>query len=188
LEGTKPTKNEGLVNESLYSVFRKYLVNGITFWHPHGDCHNPSSINLGYEHYGGQLQKMRNYVTAIPDYKTKKIAQEPLFQRLKNKSGLKQIQSWIDLFFTMDIHIIGLTLDFVETDLWWLITYRARQQKYKHDYPLNNKIYYYIPKAYMVESKMFKIKLLEASGIKIVSIDLKHGMEYYEKIVSIISS
>jgi len=42
LEGTKPIKNEGLVNESLYSVFRKYTVDGITFWHPHGDCHNPT--------------------------------------------------------------------------------------------------------------------------------------------------
>lgn len=187
LEGTKQTKNEGLVNESLYSVFRKYLVDGITFWHPHGDCHNPISINLGYEHYGGQLQKMRNYVTAIPDYKTKKIAQEPLFQRLKNKGGLGQIQSWIDLFFTMDVHIMGLTLDFVETDLWWLITYRARQQKYKHDYPVSNEIYYYIPKSYVVESKMFKIKLLEASGIKIVPIDLKHGVEYYANVIKSIS-
>lgn len=187
LEGSKPLGNQGLVNEALYSVFRKYLVDGIVFWHPHGDCHNPISINLGYEHYGGQLQKMRNYVTAIPDYKTKKIAQEPLFQRLKNKGGLKQIQSWIDLFFTIDIHIIGLTLDFVETDLWWLITYRARQQKYKHDFPVNNKIYYYTPKAYVIEDKMFKLKILEASGVIVVPIDKKHGMDYYESVLNTIS-
>ncbi len=187
LEGTVPVRNEGLVNESLYSVFRKYIVDGITFWHPHGDCHNPISINLGYEHYGGQLQKMRNYVTAIPDYKTKKIAQEPLFQRLKGKGGIKQIQSWIDLFFTMDIHIIGLTLDFAETDLWWLITYRARQHKYKHDCPVTNKIYYYIPTMYVTGDRMFKIKLLEASGVIIVPIDKRHGVEYYADIIKKIS-
>ncbi len=187
LEDTVPEKNVGLVKESLYSVFRKYVVDGITFWHPHGDSHNPISINLGYEHYGGQLQKMRNYVTAIPDYKTKKIAQEPLFQRLKGKIGLKQIQSWIDLFFTMDIHIVGLTLDFVETDLWWLITYRARQQKYKHDCPVTNKIYYYIPKMYVIDDKMFKIKLLEASGVIVVVIDKEHGVDYYANVIRNIS-
>lgn len=187
LEGTKPSKNLGLVNESLYSVFRKYSVEGITFWHPHGDCHNPISINLGYEHYGGQLQKMRNYVTAIPDYKTHRIEQEPLFQRLKHKAGLKQIQSWIDLFFTMDIHIIGLTLDFVETDLWWLITYRARQQKYKQDFPVSNKIYYYTPKKYMVDDKMFKLKMLAASGVIVQPIDEDHGVDYYASIMNKIS-
>ena len=188
LEGTKPAKNSGLVNEALYSVFRKYMVDGIIFWHPHGDCHNPISINLGYEHYGGQLQKMRNYVTAIPDYKTKKIAQEPLFQRLKNENGLKQIQSWIDLFFTTDIHIIGLTLDFVETDLWWLITYRARQQKYKQDFLVRNKIYYYTPKAYVVEDKKFKLKMLEASGVTVIPIDKVHGVEYYASIIGGLSN
>lgn len=187
LEGAKPTNNVGLVNESLYSVFRKYQVDDITFWHPHGDCHNPISINLGYEHYGGQLQKMRNYVTAIPDYKTKKIAQEPLFQRLKKKGGLREIQSWIDLFFTSEIHIIGLNLDFVETDLWWLITYRARQQKYKHDFPITNCIYYYTPQKYVVKEKMFKLKILEASGIKVVPIDREHGVGYYSSILNKIS-
>jgi len=163
LEGTLPEKNMGLVKESLYSIFRKYVVDGITFWHPHGDCHNPISINLGYEHYGGQLQKMRNYVTAV------------------------QIQSWIDLFFTMDIHIVGLTLDFVETDFWWLISYRARQQKYRHDCPVTNKIYYYIPKLYVAKDKMFKIKLLEASGVVVIPIDQQHGVDYYADVIKSIS-
>jgi hypothetical protein len=84
----------------------------------------------------------------------------------------------------MDIHIIGLTLDFVETDLWWLLTYRARQQKYKHDFPINNKIYYYTPKKYVVEDKMFKLKILEASGVTVVPIDKEHGVEYYASIIN----
>lgn len=34
--------------------------------------------------------------------------------------------SWIELFFNADIHILGLQLDFIETDLWWLLNKRAR--------------------------------------------------------------
>jgi hypothetical protein len=127
---------------------------------------------------------MRNYVTAIPDYKTKRIAQGPLFQRLRYEGGLKEVQSWIDLFFITDIHIIGLTLDFVETDLWWLLTYRARQQKYKKDFPVTNRIYYYIPKHYVDESRKFKLNLLKASGISVVPVDVKHGVDYYAGILA----
>jgi len=183
LEGEKPIKNEGLVNESLYSVFRKYLVDGITFWHPHGDCHNPISINLGYEHYGGQLQKMRNYVTSLPEYKTKKVAQSPLFQRLKAGLQVADIQSWIDLFFLVDIHIIGLTLDFVETDLWWLLTYRARQQQYKQTFPIDNKIYYYIPAGYAMGDTLFKLTLLEANGVTVIKINRPHDKSYYMEVL-----
>ena len=38
---------------------------------------------------------------------------------------LPEKKSWIDLFFTHDIYIVGLKLDTNEIDLWWLLTYRA---------------------------------------------------------------
>jgi hypothetical protein len=34
--------------------------------------------------------------------------------------------SWVDLFLRDDVHIAGLTMDYVEFHLWWLITHKLR--------------------------------------------------------------
>ena len=36
-----------------------------------------------------------------------------------------KLDSWAKIFFTDDIHIVGLGLTQSEIDIWWLITYRA---------------------------------------------------------------
>jgi hypothetical protein len=181
LEGHNLLSNVGLINERLYSIFRNYKVEDVTYWHLHGDCNHPVSINLGYEHYGGQLQKMRNYVTSIPDYKTEKIVKKSLIKRLHDERGLIEIQSWIDLFFTIDIHIIGLALDFVETDLWWLLTYRARAMQKKATV-IGNKIYYYIPEKY-ANAASFKMDLLTANGVTVIKLNKNHDILYYKEIL-----
>lgn len=182
LEERWPEANDGIVKETKYSVFRRYILDNINYWHLHGDCLDPQSINLGYEHYGGQLQKMRNYVTSTIDYKTKALNKLPLARRLKDHQDTDPIQSWIDLFFIKDVHIIGLTLDFVETDLWWLITYRARIKNYEHLFKVKNKITYYIPTEYYNELD-FKVRLLKTSDIDVKPINLPHGTEYYKMIL-----
>lgn len=183
LEGSEPQKNDGLIYENLYSIFRRYEIGTTTFWHIHGDCRSPMSINLGYEHYGGQLQKMRNYATSKPEYKSDRIVKRSLVKRLQQGNELEAIQSWIDLFFVKNIHIIGLTLDFVETDLWWLLTYRARQLLYKQKIKITNKITYYIPEAF-VKTARFKLDLLKANGVEIKVINRTHGISYYKEILS----
>jgi hypothetical protein len=180
LQGSEPAANDGLIQETTYSIFRRYRMNDITYWHLHGDCNNPTSINLGYEHYGGQLQKMRNYITAIPDYKGDQIEKMSLARRLKH-GALNDIQSWIDLFFVKDVHIVGLNLDFVETDLWWLLTYRARQQQYKKEFAVNNRVVYYIPKKFEMGAE-FKLNVLKANGVEIEVIDKPHDLTYYREI------
>lgn len=183
LEGQTPKQNDGLVQEVKFSVFRKFSIDGLVYWHIHGDCNNPATINLGYEHYGGQLQKMRNYVTSGTDYKAKNLLTMSLARRLKNIGDDFVIQSWIDLFFTKDIHIIGLTLGFAETDLWWLLTYRARIVKYNQEFEVKNRIFFYIPSEYY-SADNFKIKLLKATGVEVRPIDIKHGVEYYKHIIN----
>ena len=111
-------RNKAIKREIKYSVYRRGEINDINFWHIHGDMTRPASILLGYEHYSGQLQMMREYA----HYGPKKKNYNPLERRL-GKEGYKT-NSWIDHFFTGKIHIVGLTLDFIETDLWWLITYQ----------------------------------------------------------------
>jgi hypothetical protein len=183
LEGQTPKQNDGVVQETKFSVFRKFDINGIAYWHIHGDCNKPMSINLGYEHYSGQLQKMRNYVTSGTDYKSKNLITESLARRLKNNDDNFIIQSWIDLFFLKDVHIIGLTLGFVETDLWWLLTYRARIAQYDLSFKVNNKIIFYIPSEYY-EADNFRIKLLKATGVDVQPIPIEHGADYYKYIIS----
>jgi len=183
LEGFIPRHNDGLVKETKFSVFRHTEIDGTKFWHLHGDCNNPLSINLGYEHYSGQLQQMRNYVTTVTAYKSRKLQKLPLASRLKSTAPLGEPQSWIDLFFTTGIHIIGLTLDFVEIDLWWLLTYRARMLNYEKKFSIKNMIKYYVPEDHY-EPKDFKIKLLKSTGIQVVPIGIPHGEAYYREILA----
>lgn len=182
LEGVTPKKNNGIVIEKLYSVFRHYTINGKKFWHMHGDCKSPASINLGFEHYGGQLQHIRNYVLTGTNYKSKKLNTLPLIKRLeKNKINN---ESWLDLFFTTDIHIIGLTLDFVETDLWWLLTLRARKM-IENPKLIKNTITYYIPKQFAKKAKN-KLDLFEATNVKVKIIN-KTGEYFYNDILKNLS-
>ena len=93
-------------------------------------------------------------------------------------------ESWIDLFFTHNIHIIGLALDFVESDIWWLLTYRARLLKNKQ-HKILNKIYYYIPEKYVERSK-HKIELLKAVNISIIT-NQNETEPYYSEIIKSIA-
>ncbi|RFS23305.1 hypothetical protein DVR12_09805 [Chitinophaga silvatica] len=183
LEGGTPIENTSIITEKFYSIFRRYQVGPTTYWHIHGDCLNPMSINLGFEHYGGQLQLMRNYVVSGTFYSSKDVPKASLLRRIHTHQVF--YHSWIDLFFTKDIHIFGLSLDFVETDLWWLLTYRARQKFHHKNIPIPNRIYYYIPEEYVAVSQ-FKLELLTANDVTVVSLPSESKMEYYESIIQII--
>lgn len=180
LEGTVPGQNTSLITERFYSIFRKYTVNDTQFWHIHGDCLNPMSINLGFEHYGGQLQQMRNYVVSGTTYTSARAPKLPLLRRLRQP--VIKVHSWLDLFFTVDIHILGLSLDFVETDLWWLLTYRARQKFQRNTIPVDNNLYYYIP-AELVDRYRIKLDMLAATGVTVVDIAAKSKKDYYLEII-----
>ena len=180
LEGCIPFENTSIINEKFYSIFRRYQVENTTYWHIHGNCLNPMSINLGFEHYGGQLQLMRNYVVSGTFYSSKEVPKASLLRRIHTKQVY--YHSWIDLFFMKDIHIFGLSLDFVETDLWWLLTYRARQKFHHKNIPVHNKIYYYIPEEYVASSK-YKLDLLMANDVIIISLPGSDKGKYYESII-----
>ncbi len=184
LEGKAATTNTGLIRETTYSVFRRHESDNKAYWHIHGDCLNPSSINLGYEHYCGQLQKMRDYVVNGTNYSSETVYRAPLMKRLSQQKDTK-LQSWIDLFFTQDIHIFGLSLDFVEIDLWWLLTYRARNKYYKRSSFIVNQLFYYTTKKWHELSKD-KMQLLQANDVEIVVIDEANKTKYYKKVLTTI--
>ena len=196
--GQTQLKNQGIVRETMYSVFRHFLVDQKRYWHLHGDAQNTDSINLGYEHYCGQLQRMREYVTTA--YKFGKIGKSGLFDEplLKRKYlQSKQVYSWIDFFFRdhCTIKIIGLRLNLEELDLWWLLTYRAKimygaVKQFKRR-PVNNTVVFYIPKEYTIDPKTKKLQqefndkkdLLERMNVVVKVIDVKHSEAYYLEVL-----
>ncbi|BDX08056.1 SIR2 family protein [Planctobacterium marinum] len=182
----KTYKNVGVVPEKTYNLFRKHQVNNKSIWHIHGVANNPNSIVLGYNHYSGYLQYMRNYVVTGTKDAYKSLPATQLIKQLK--SATVQHNSWIDFFFTHNIHILGLSLDFIESDLWWLLTYRRKIQIDKDKLiDIFNQIHYYIPQKYVASSKA-KIDLLKSSGVMVNIIDAKPStLDYYKKVSDLIA-
>lgn len=178
-------KNNGVIKESTFSLFRHYKINKTNFWHIHGDANISGSITLGYEHYSGYLQQMRNYV-ANGTGTAYKIKFDPLIRRLKNKTFTNS--SWVDLFFTRDIYIIGLTMDFIEIHLWWLLTFRQRL-KLIQQIPVKNNIVYFYPDV-LAKKIQNKLDLLRSIGVTPFSITYSESnkMKYYQVVLKKIGS
>lgn len=177
---TKALQNDGAVKEGVYSLFRKIKLGKTQVWHIHGERNSPQSIALSYEHYSGYLQRMRNYVVMdTGDAYKKKFS--PLFRRLKQ--GTVTFDSWVDFFFRADLYIVGLTLDFIEMHLWWLLTYRAKQ-KYSQRLPIKNQITYFYP-SQMKSTIGDKLELLAAIDVVPKPIALKKDdwALYYHKVL-----
>jgi hypothetical protein len=85
--------------------------------------------------------------------------------KLKNSSFC--LSSWIDLFFSTNVHIIGLSLDYSETDLWWLLNKRAR---FSADSLVSNKVYFYTN-----QITNEKADLLKSFNVIVVNLQLVNG-------------
>ncbi len=115
--------------ESRYSLFRRSIANSKAVWHIHGDILYPETILLGYDHYSGYLQKIRNYQTAQMTEEQRKGLLENYPDVSRTDPACVNLFSWVDHFFRDHIHIVGLGLDFTELDLWWLLVYKRRKNK-----------------------------------------------------------
>lgn len=177
----KKCKNQGIIKENTYNLFRYHKTDHHKIWHIHGIETNPKSITLGYEHYSGYLQQMRNYTASGTNgtYKTKDF--HSLIRRLKENTVLDE--SWVDFFFTKDIYIFGLNLDFVELHLWWLFTFRARAIV-ENRYAVRNRIVYFYPEGKEKESA-HKLEMFKAVGIETIAekSPLGNKMQYYSNII-----
>ena len=161
--------------ETKYSLFRKHHVNQSLIWHIHGEAQYPDTIMLGYEHYAGSLQNLRAYVTANrSSRKNGLVSQFKLGNNLfdEESSGY----SWLDVFLRDDIHIIGLSLDYTETDLWWAITYKQKLRYYQKFQP-GLTFYHYMPADEKDDPRKLKAKLevLKSLGVEPKAYDPKTG-------------
>ena len=124
--------------EYMHSLFRKRVFRNKyqekTVWSIHGEAGKPASIMLGFDHYCRYITKIDNYLRG--EFSPKPGEEKyvsirgnkmwPMRKRLKNHFA---IFSWVDLFFVSNIHILGLGLDYIETDLWRVLNYRKRLMK-----------------------------------------------------------
>lgn len=181
------SKNRGVVAETRYSIFRNIQAEKLRFWHIHGDAHAPNSIALGYEHYSGYLQSMRNYVVTGTGDAYKNTRLPPLSKRLR-KGSIEELKSWLDVFFTHDVHIVGLGLDFVEIHLWWLLTFRARLG-YGRKWLPQNKLFYYYP-TQREDLDKTKLRFLRSNNVSIQACDRPSSDKrvYYKNVIRKIKS
>lgn len=182
----KSLVNKGEIRETIYSLFRKYELQGKQIWHIHGSELRPRSIALGYEQYGGYLQQMRTFVATGAHNIYKNNEFRIMEQRLAD--GPITHFSWVDFFYTHDIYILGLNLDFVEMHLWWLLTYRARAMA-NEKISLQNSLYYFYPTKFEKSSR-YKLDLLKVNGVKTIGLPMRgeNRTGYYNRVLDYIAS
>lgn len=135
---------ERLSTEEIYSLRRKrkYSTNNGSkyLWNIHGEIEHPKSIMLGLDHYCGSVSKIDSYVKGTYKHTVSGKNVPVASMREKLKSEKYCFTSWVDLFFSTNVHIVGLSLDYSETDLWWVLNKRAR---FVAEGLVSNKIYFY---------------------------------------------
>ena len=215
-------------NEENNSLLRKYdfpSKDGIlkkTVWHIHGEIEHakhkntevikPSnSILIGYNQYIA-------YQKAVFDYfYISKSSRYSSYTRLIDKlnsfteNELPNVESWIDLFFFKNIDIVGLTLDFSELHLWWILNRRFALQRdgkvrdvfhsanrhlsKSNKTTITNCIRYYYPRLadrichykcpLLIESVKLNsiISMLNVMGVETVPVDCNSYEQFYEKVL-----
>ena len=181
-ENSEELTNDGFINESRYSVFRKYSFDSTNIWHAQGDLNYINSMVLGFEHYSGYLQAMRGYISTGSTYEKRSF--KTIKERLDEIQEIKY--SWLDFFFTEDIHIIGLSLAFTEIHFWWLLNIRYKYKSLKI-FPISNHIVYYYPEELKKISES-KLQILDALGVITNPIEGKfknNKASYYSKVLDL---
>ena len=169
------------VAESIYSIrrshaYREQSMGNIKKIFPiHGECMAPKTIMIGYDHYCGSLGKLDDYFKGKYVFRlgeeTKKLPR--LLERLRGDSKNMSVNMlgnyWPDYFFTHDIHMIGIGIPLVESDLWWVLNKRSRYKKVCPE--ISNSIYYYGTQI----DDMEVINLLKAFDVKVIQTDVLYG-------------
>ncbi len=181
-----------------YKSNQKYIYNytfrkdSTYFYHAHGVSSSPKTICLGYEHYAGFVQHIRQDINS----RSKPIGSNmKIVDILTGKT--KSQKTWPELFYTSNISFVGYGLDDCEMDIWWLLTHRAYLYYANIDGAknlINNKITFYdiledIPKhdkieeANRIHSEQYKEKkhqLLESLHVEVVPVSLQDHSGVYE--------
>jgi SIR2-like domain len=147
------------------SIFNKKNKEQCKIWNIHGEIDIPISIMLGLDHYCGSIGKLDAFVKGKYEYIERKetIKVESIISKLKDNTFNGKF--WAELFFNSNIHVLGFSFDYSETDLWWLLTRRAKElNKMSSSSLIKNKIYFYDPNI-----STEKLGLLESLNVEVIS-------------------
>lgn len=127
------TTNYDTVFESMYSNNVQAIANigstrniltavskndRVDFYHAHGVAKWKNTICLGHDHYASLIGKIRKEFQIRDDNNYSYLSSVILKMRESTKT-------WPEYLFTNDVAIVGLSLDYCEIDLWWLLSLRA---------------------------------------------------------------
>lgn len=176
--------------EGVYSVRRKKSLLSSpnqykSLWHIHGEISRPPTIMLGLDHYSGSVGKINNYIKGTYKYNKDGRAIQEISIGDKFDSNSFKETSWLDLFFTTNIHIAGLSLDYSEIDLWWVLNKRARMiQGGRLRKSIKNKVVYYCPCIKPEVHGLLNSLCVEVEIIKVSDTENKKYEVFWDKLLS----
>lgn len=167
--------------EDIYSIRRKSTFYDsknkevCNIWNIHGEINKPISMMLGFDHYTGSLGKLESYVKGNYEFISDKQPIKPKSIRSKiTGENLFDKYSWIESFFCENIHIIGLKLDYTETDIYWILNKRRRLYiELGAKLKIKNNITFYTR-----DSDESKHSLLKSFGVNVVYKNWSHDEIY----------
>ncbi|MGZ5190629.1 MAG: hypothetical protein ACXWCZ_06380, partial [Flavisolibacter sp.] len=198
---------------SKYSLVRRNTVKNKTIWHIHGELDNgfefpekpnkypEHSIMLGFDQYASYMNRImelfdfkietkdtNNGTEDEIDDETGEESKEDPIKVQKMENIIANQEMWFALFFTHDIHIVGLEMGLFETHLWWLLNLRANLKDRKHC--IHNKIVYYIS-SYELLIKKDQMDLLNSLKVTITPVHCEFNKgnyfkEYYENVLNLL--
>lgn len=170
LERDDAYSDRDLSSEDVYSVRRRTAMmkkgrEVCKIWSLHGEIAYPATIMLGLDHYCGSVGKIDAYVKGNYTFQQDKkpVNVHRITEKLKGDATWDG-HSWVELVFNTNMHILGLSLDYSEIDLWWILNRRARIMKSRDKgFELNNEVFYY---STSIEPE--KRDLLKAMNVEVV--------------------
>ena len=162
-------------NEKFYSLSR-FQQSNKRVWHIHGEQADVRSMLLGFRLYLNYTSKIKDragtFITSLRDNDKKKNL---------------PFESWVDMFFTHNIHIVGLGMEFTEYTLWWLLSFRHFKKITNSEINVNNKIVLHAPSFSLTEKPHLK-EMMEAYGgaVNIIDVDIIGDYDtFYEKLKTV---
>jgi hypothetical protein len=155
--------------EYFYSIYRFQESSKSRIWHIHGEQADKRSLLLGFKHYISYSAKVKSRA-------------ELFINGLKNDIKHEN-PSWVDIFFTHNIEIIGLGMLFTEYPIWWLLAYRNQKQLSDPKVVINNKIILVFPSFAKIDySNNYIIDMLNAYGVNHRAVPCQDYNEFYQKV------
>jgi hypothetical protein len=178
---SKPAEIADLTLENRYNLYRRQCLADKYIWHIHGEIDRPRTITLGYDHYVGYLAKLKDYLV-FGDKKKKPTGDHSRFVLGDtNFESSNFCYSWVDVFLRDDIYILGLSLDYSEIDLWWLLIYKERLRlkaiKRGRPKPIGSTTFFFLDQSLTRRVKA-RLSLLDSVGVETVAVPCDRGYEH----------